>query len=217
MCRGGVDDAPPAFLLHAGNGEADGVKGRRKVDRDDLVPFLDREFLDRRNVLNAGIVDEDVDRAELLIRLRHHPRDRIGIGHVGGRGIGLDLAFLRDVLGSLRILLRITQPVDHHIGPLRSQRAGDGEADPGGASGHEGGLSCKAHDGLRVGCGSWVVWWCFRQRARPYFSRMIIQSRARIGRVKIALDEGHARTPLHQGEGRERCTLPHLIRSSTET
>ena len=28
--------------------------------------FVDREFLDRRDVLDAGIVDEDVDRAELF-------------------------------------------------------------------------------------------------------------------------------------------------------
>ena len=30
------------------------------------VPLLDREFLDRRNVLDAGVVDQDVDRAELV-------------------------------------------------------------------------------------------------------------------------------------------------------
>ena len=66
MRRGGVDDAAPAALLHAGHGGADAMEGRRQVDGDDLVPLLDREFLDRRHELDAGVVDEHVDRAEVL-------------------------------------------------------------------------------------------------------------------------------------------------------
>jgi hypothetical protein len=55
-----------AFIRQRG---ADGVEGGGQVDRDDLVPFLDRELLDRRDELDAGIVDEDVDRAELGLGL----------------------------------------------------------------------------------------------------------------------------------------------------
>ena len=43
MGRGGIDDAAPAALLHARNHGADAMKGRRQVDGDDLVPFLDRD------------------------------------------------------------------------------------------------------------------------------------------------------------------------------
>jgi hypothetical protein len=33
------------------------VERRRQVDGDDRVPLLDRELLDRRDVLDAGVVD----------------------------------------------------------------------------------------------------------------------------------------------------------------
>lgn len=42
------------------------MKGTRQIDRDDLVPFLDREILDLLDVLDAGIVDQDIDAAEGL-------------------------------------------------------------------------------------------------------------------------------------------------------
>ena len=40
----------PHFLLHVRHGEADGVERRGQVERDDQVPFVDREFLDRRDM-----------------------------------------------------------------------------------------------------------------------------------------------------------------------
>ena len=38
-------------------------KRGREVDRDHRVPFLERKLLDRRHVLDAGVVHEDVDAA----------------------------------------------------------------------------------------------------------------------------------------------------------
>jgi hypothetical protein len=38
------------------------VKRTRQIDGDDLVPLLDREILDLLDMLDAGIVDQDVDR-----------------------------------------------------------------------------------------------------------------------------------------------------------
>ena len=69
MGRGRVDDAAPLARLHARHRGADGMEGGRQVDGDDLVPFLDREILHRRDELDARIVDEDVDAAERLLRL----------------------------------------------------------------------------------------------------------------------------------------------------
>jgi hypothetical protein len=37
------------------------VERRRQVDGEDLVPLRLGEFLDRRDVLDAGVVDDDVD------------------------------------------------------------------------------------------------------------------------------------------------------------
>ena len=78
-----VDDAAPATLLHAGYRSADAIKCRREIDRDDRLPFVGRELLDRRHELDAGIVDEHVDRAEVFFAKRDHLRDLGRLGHVG--------------------------------------------------------------------------------------------------------------------------------------
>jgi len=44
-----------------------GVVVGRQVDRQDCLPFVRRELLDRRDELDAGVVDQDVDRAELRL------------------------------------------------------------------------------------------------------------------------------------------------------
>ena len=77
--RGDVDDAAPFALLHAGHRGADGVERRREVDRDDRVPFLDREILDIGDMLDAGIVHQDVDRAEALFRRLDHAAISAGL------------------------------------------------------------------------------------------------------------------------------------------
>ena len=78
-----VDDAAPLFRLHAREGEARGVEGGRQVQRDDEVPFRGREVFHRRDVLNACIVDEDIDGAELLLHGAEHCLDLVGLRHVG--------------------------------------------------------------------------------------------------------------------------------------
>ena len=54
-----------------------------QIDRDDLVPFLDRELLDRRDELDAGIVDQHVERAEGLFAGLHHGGRSRRLAHVG--------------------------------------------------------------------------------------------------------------------------------------
>ena len=83
MRRRRIDDAAPALFLHQRHGGADAVKCRRQIDRDDRIPFLDRKILDRRDELDAGIVDENIDRAERAFTERDHRRDLGGLGHVG--------------------------------------------------------------------------------------------------------------------------------------
>ena len=61
MHRRDVQDAAPAAGLHARQRAANGVEGRRQVERDDGVPAVDRELLDRGDMLDAGVVDQHVD------------------------------------------------------------------------------------------------------------------------------------------------------------
>ena len=82
MGRGHVDNAPPAFLLHAGDNRLHAEKCGGKVDRDDRVPLLLREILDVRDKLDAGIVHQDVDAAHRLFGLDPHSRDFTRLAHV---------------------------------------------------------------------------------------------------------------------------------------
>src|SRR6478752_4930722 len=55
VCGSNIDDAAPFAFLHAGQCGADRVERGGQVDRNDRVPFLDREILDVRDVLDAGV------------------------------------------------------------------------------------------------------------------------------------------------------------------
>jgi hypothetical protein len=122
---------------------------RREVDGEDLVPLLDREVLDRRDELDAGVVDQDVHRAERLLGVGDHAGDLGWLGHVGGGVPGLDLEVGLDP-GALGLdVLGFAEAVDGDVRPLRGQGPGDGETDPAGGPGDDGGLRGEGHDALR--------------------------------------------------------------------
>ncbi|SPC17321.1 hypothetical protein CO2235_90195 [Cupriavidus oxalaticus] len=144
--RGHVDDAAPVLLAHAGQREARGVEGGSQVDGDDRVPALDGKVLDRRHMLDAGIVDQDVGAAEVGLRIAHHVLDLCRLAHV--RAVVADL----DALAGLRDLVlcgvHITKAIDDDIGALSRQRLCDAEPDTAGRAGHQSGLAVE-HVSLR--------------------------------------------------------------------
>ena len=135
---------PDFARFHAGHHRADGMERRRQVDANDGVPLLDRELLDRRDVLDAGIVDEDVDGAEIPLGLGHHLRDLARAQHVGR--IESDAGAVRRTgLDGGRIVGRRAEAVEHDIGACRGERLGDAEADAGGRAGDDGCLALELH------------------------------------------------------------------------
>jgi hypothetical protein len=62
---------------------ANAVERCREVDGDDRVPFVDGKLFDRGDVLYAGVVDEDVDAAELPFGIGDHGLDRLQPAHIG--------------------------------------------------------------------------------------------------------------------------------------
>ena len=56
---------------------------RRQIDGNDRIPAVDRELFDRRRVLDSGIVDENIDLAELARRRLDHLLDFGGLRQVG--------------------------------------------------------------------------------------------------------------------------------------
>jgi hypothetical protein len=61
------------------------MEGRGQQNRDQLIPFVDRELIDRRHMLQTGIVDEDVRPAQRLMALLHHGGNFVRAGHIRAR------------------------------------------------------------------------------------------------------------------------------------
>ncbi len=115
------------------------MKRRREVDRDDRVPFLGREILNGCDVLDAGIVDQDVGAAELFGAALDHSLDFRRLGHVGAVVDRAQLlTFAIDIGG-------VAEAVDHQLRALASERLGDREADARGRARHESNFAFKKH------------------------------------------------------------------------
>src|SRR5690349_18198923 len=65
--RADVDNLAPAARPHAAAHLPSDPERRAKVRVDEAVPFVIGEVEDRRAVLNARVVDEDVDRADRVL------------------------------------------------------------------------------------------------------------------------------------------------------
>ena len=73
-CRAGnlLAHAAPLELLHRFTGAEELA---RQVNADDGVPLVECHFLKLRVLLETGVVDKDIDRAELLEHLDEHLAD----------------------------------------------------------------------------------------------------------------------------------------------
>lgn len=90
--RGPVSSRRPPFELtqrvnyrgpHGRERGLDGDEVRGQVDVEDALPLRELEGLDRRHVLDAGVVHEDGHGPpEAARRHRHHVRDLVGFSHV---------------------------------------------------------------------------------------------------------------------------------------
>ena len=141
MHRGDIDHPAVAALGHARQRMLHGVEGSAEVDGDDVVPFLRRLFGQRRGVLDAGAVHQDVDVAPGLHGFEH-VGDLVGLAQVGievprlAAGVG--------DAGQRRIdLLGRAQAVDGHAGAGVGQCLRDGQADAGGTAGHQCGAALQ--------------------------------------------------------------------------
>jgi len=98
----------------------------------------------RHRVLDAGVVDQDIDATVRPgVEVGHHRRDRVGIAQVGAKVAGAAVARGIDGGDRRRDLLRRAQPVDRNLAAGRGQRSGDREADAGGAAGHQCGAALQ--------------------------------------------------------------------------
>ncbi len=74
---------PRPLALHHPERRAGAQERRGQVGLDDLVPQLERHFVDRGAIGDAGVVDQHVDGAEALDRAIEQVLHRGFVGHVG--------------------------------------------------------------------------------------------------------------------------------------
>jgi hypothetical protein len=100
---------PQPFCFIAGS--ADGVERGAEIDGDNGIPFVRRKVLDPRHVLDAGVVHQDVDAAQLALGVGHEAGDLRGLAHVGGVVRDLDAGLAGDDVAQRIDRIAIAQPV----------------------------------------------------------------------------------------------------------
>ena len=141
VCGRDIDNSPKLVLAHRRQRRPHRMKRRRQVDRQDRVPFLDRKMLERSDMLDAGIVDQDIEPPVTGDGSRDHLGDRITAGHVG-RGIAdLDAEIGSDLIAGFGDLGRDAETVQHHRGTRFRQRTGNPEPDATGRTRDKRGLA----------------------------------------------------------------------------
>ena len=122
--RRDVHDAAPAFRVHVRQRGAREVEGAEEHHADESLPGLDRELLDRRDVLQARVVHQDVDAAEFTDRARH---ERVAVRLL--RRVRALEGTGREVGGDSLALLGV-QVREENAGALRGEIRRDRAADP---------------------------------------------------------------------------------------
>jgi hypothetical protein len=107
-----------------------------EIDREHLVPLRQGQLVERCVLLQAGVVDQDVDGAELLDHGAEHGAHLRLIRNVGAQGEGAH-PLGADLLGEAQRLVFVGDVVDDDIRPRLPERERDRPADAGASAGHE--------------------------------------------------------------------------------
>ena len=136
--RDEIDDAAPITRLHAGQGDFDRMVAGVENDVLNGGPFFVGKLIDGRDVLDAGVVDEDVDGTEFRFGSGDESRDFVGLAHIGtviGNGHAV---LVGDFRANFFDFSGITKTVEHDMSSLLSESSRDAQTDPAGGSGDDG-------------------------------------------------------------------------------
>src|ERR671918_1482500 len=136
LAGGAGDLGPHAAALELLNRLAGAEELAGEVDADHGVPGVERHLLEARVLLQAGVADQDVDRAELIEHRGEHRLALVLLADVGPVGIGV-AAFVADLGDHLLGRLALGGVVDHHVGAGPAERQRHALADAGAGAGDE--------------------------------------------------------------------------------
>ena len=83
MGRGDIDDSAPTGRFHRRQHRGGGVKRTGQIDRDHRVPAVGGKILDLGDVLDTGVVNQNVDAAEGRLSRLDHRGDGRRVAHIG--------------------------------------------------------------------------------------------------------------------------------------
>ena len=141
--RADIDDAALAGAQRAEE-RMRHVEHAGEVDRDDVFPILDHGRVLAEHAVaprDAGIVDEDRDRPDLVGHLFRHRDAGVAVGDVEGKTFR-SAAGIEDCLRRLAGR-RLVDVEHHHAGALAGIAGRDGAADPGAGAGNDGDVVFK--------------------------------------------------------------------------
>jgi hypothetical protein len=129
------------------------MEGGRKIDGKYLVPFLNREGFYWSDMLNAGVIDDDVNRSETMGGLIGHPQNGIGTRHVGIAISDIDI-----MRGGKRLALHldvvaVAETIEHHGSAGFGECLGDTKADTARGAGDD-----RSPTFQRTADGTGLVW-----------------------------------------------------------
>ena len=142
--RADVDDLTPAFALHRGHDRLGQGHSRGRVDRLDPLVLLKRVAVDRLQRIDRGVVDQDVDAADLVVELADEPLRSLGVDEIAVDEA--DLRRLRGKPGIDRFGSSTALDVEHENGGARPrERFALRHAEPASRSSDERVLAAKLH------------------------------------------------------------------------
>ena len=146
--RTDIDDAPLVLAQRREEGVRH-VEDAGEIDRDDVFPILDHGFVGAKHAVaarDAGIVDQDRDRSDLVGDLLCHRDAGVEIGHVERKALRL-AAGVPDLLGRFRrrIAVHVEQ---HHARTLAAVARGDGTPDARACAGDDGDVIVEKGHGV---------------------------------------------------------------------
>jgi hypothetical protein len=125
-----IDDAPPVAALHRRKCGANGMKCSRQINRNDSVPAIGRKLLDRSDILDTCVIDENIDRSEPVFGVADKRGALFGIGEVGRVVENLRLMLLPKTLRKRLGLVRRGDAVDDQTAAGAGESLCKAKADP---------------------------------------------------------------------------------------
>src|SRR6266568_6270984 len=100
-----------------------------QINRQYGVPFLHRKRFHRADMLDAGIIYDDVDVAEECRGMIRQSIDGFGLAHIRSIVVRGHAALRCDVVADRLDLLTIAEAVEQDVGATGRERTGDPETD----------------------------------------------------------------------------------------